>query len=119
MSRDTTSSFGVTKTIVKNLTGDAIFASWWPEKHGEGRVLQPYEKVQFNGNLFEALYAWPKLKVAMEADVQAGKVAISRCGAVKTVEPYPVVVTQPHPEFHQFGCIDWEYDSSSSAWIEG
>jgi hypothetical protein len=118
MPRDISPSFGVTRTIIKNLTGTRLFLAWWPEKHGEGRSMAPHEKIRFNGNLFEALHAWPSLKNAMEADVRAGKVAVAYCGAETSADPYPVVKSQPVPGFAQYGCIDWEYDSSSSMWVE-
>lgn len=104
--------------MVQNLKGHEIFISWWPEANGEGRLLGPHQKVFFRGNLFEAVYANPKMRSAMEQDTSSGRVAVAACGAVEEPGKYAAIDSQAYPGFQEHGCIAWEFESSSSVWLE-
>ena len=107
-------SYGVNYTVIKNLTGERKFLAWFPtEKGGDGRWIEAHEKIKVSGNFFEAFNAQPLRKSRMDADITDGIVAVAAC-ADPEIE-YSQIVTQPVT----LGCIDWVYESSSSAWVEG
>lgn len=123
MARDLEQTFGVTRTIVKNLTGASYRLRWWPERYGEGRSIAAHERIVIEANLFEEIYAKPHLLAALQEDTTSGRIAISACGTPPEDADgdnlYAVLDDQTQPGWQTHGCTDWEWNSSSSAWIEG
>ena len=109
---DLSRSFGVDFTVVRNLTGEAKFLSWYPAANGQGVWLAARASVRFGGNLLEAVVGRPAQEAAMNADAANGIVSISVCGDPDLT--YSVTVEQAVIA----GCNQFEYESSSSAWIE-
>ena len=109
---DLSASHGVTHTIIKNLKGEQIFLPWFPSANGEGRWLEPYQRVKIAGNLFEAINAQPHRKAGAQLDMLSGRIAMAACGDPNTeyLQLTTPIVT--------LTCSTWEFESSSSAWIQ-
>lgn len=105
---------GVSYTVVRNLTNREFFAPWFPAHNGFGVTLAANTTVKFKGNLFEAMLGYPGFTAQLLADVKSGAVAITVCGDdVLTYAPVQQQAITPG----DWSCLDWEYDSSSSAWV--
>lgn len=107
---------GQTYTIIKNLTNKKLFLSWFPLGEGRyGLFLNPREQMRYSGNLIEEIWGFIDKKEALSKDVSSGKILITVCGGRDY--PYSVFDLNTAPEFKQWGCVVWNYDSSSAAWI--
>jgi len=110
---DLSQMHGVTRTVVRNLTGQDLFLSWFPSTNLDswGIVLGAREQIRFNGNLYEALLSSPVRRAQLRADIQSGRVAVQACGDAP--DSYDVVQAIGV----RIDCDVMVFDSSSSAWL--
>jgi hypothetical protein len=106
-------SHGVTRTVVRNLTGQDLFLPWYPSAQLDswGTTLPGRQQVRFNGNLLEAVLGHPVKLAQLQADISSGRVAVRVCG--DPPENYDVV----EPLGVRIPCDVMQFDSSSSAWM--
>lgn len=104
---------GVQYTVVKNLTSDRVFLSWFPSAYGAGRWIEAHERLQFAGNAVEEVIGRPALQAALQRDMANGRLAITVCG--EDPAAYEVIDSQSIVGYAQAGCREAVYGSSSSS----